>query len=1080
MGLQDLNIKLSYADKGQNLLKDFLLPAIEASTSYDRITSFYTIESLLAISQGIQSLYEKKGKMRLIIGIHSFPPELVEASLKQDYLREQIKKVRVSISTGIQSLTDSFQKERLATIAWMIQDGLLEVKAAAVKGDGIFHPKTLLLSDSDNNKIVAVGSPNETGSGLGGNFEQIMIAKSWESPEAVDVQEQFFESLWYNQDQNALTYDITEETAGLILGALGDDYRHRCKSSVQLCDSILRTSASMTANYFVSGEIPALYMHQERAVIDALSRWPIRVLFSDEVGLGKTFEVAATMEYLIKYCGVKKVIILTPKSVLQQWQDELYENFHINTWLYDSSKKNYIDSSGQIIDMGSRNPLGRKSPDIVLMSAQLARGSRGDGSLFDLEDTILPDLLIVDEAHSARVSKGLSGTTKKTRMYSMLERVSRKIPHIILATATPMQKDANEYLAMLKLLGLPKAWQKERNYKTSLRVIVSSDVPDISDAYTAAYLLFKTISIMKPSYNRLDEKEVCVLNSLLSIRDSQDSYRIGVFVQENWPLLRSVFIKLHPAHLLTIRNTRRSLTQMGYHFPKRNLMEESIEDSMAIQLFYNNVNEYLITDCFSVETALYPKDKPSIGFVRVSYQQRVASSLYSCKRSLERRLEKVNKLKKMLDDKCRETTAYYDGFDPQEVLDDFDLDEQFNLDGYDAAIKDCASIDITALRRAVGIESTALTSLCHHAESLLRSCGDMKICRSIQLAKECMNRGDAVLLFSRYTDTIDALLNEFKRSGVDRECVYGVYTGKTSEIIRGDKHESCDKSKIKDELFSGRLKIMFCSDAASEGLNLQAARVLINVDVPWTPSRLEQRIGRIARLGQTAKEVDVYNVWYPYSIEARMYHRIQRRLDETSLAIGEFPEVVATNIKLAVIDNADDETTGLVQLNEIRNSFQVKALEELWSSEDEMTTISKVIRDHLITLCNQYFCNIGVSMGGIITKYLLPNGYEIGLTSIEGMPESISLSSEPWKIKDFSCDKVLVKRDENNHPVVFITADHSKMIKYSSVVKLLTGKKLDEDDYFDGYPQNLPNACNLDLCFAVDNLVQEKPIVWIE
>ena len=155
--------------------------------------------------------------MRLIIGIHSFPFELVEASIKQDYLSNQIEEIRERITSGIQSLTDSFQKERLATIAWMIQDGLLEVKAAAVKGDGIFHPKTLLLTDSDNNKIVAVGSPNETGSGLGGNFEQIMIAKSWDSPDAVAVQEQFFEALWNNNNQDALTYDITEETADMII-----------------------------------------------------------------------------------------------------------------------------------------------------------------------------------------------------------------------------------------------------------------------------------------------------------------------------------------------------------------------------------------------------------------------------------------------------------------------------------------------------------------------------------------------------------------------------------------------------------------------------------------------------------------------------------------------------------------------------------------------------------------------------------------------------------------------------------------------------------------------------------------------
>lgn len=71
--------------------------------------------------------------------------------------------------------------------------------------------------------------------------------------------------------------------------------------------NIIAKMAEMPANFFVSGDIPSLYMHQERTVIDALSRWPVRVMFSDEVGLGKTFEAAATLAFLIKYADIKRV-----------------------------------------------------------------------------------------------------------------------------------------------------------------------------------------------------------------------------------------------------------------------------------------------------------------------------------------------------------------------------------------------------------------------------------------------------------------------------------------------------------------------------------------------------------------------------------------------------------------------------------------------------------------------------------------------------------------------------------------------------------------------------------------------------
>ena len=76
------------------------------------------------------------------------------------------------------------------------------------------------------------------------------------------------------------------------------------------------------------------------------------------------------------------------------------------------------------------------------------------------------------------------------------------------------------------------------------------------------------------------------------------------------------------------------------------------------------------------------------------------------------------------------------------------------------------------------------------------------------------------------------------------------------------------------------------SDAAAEGLNLQAADTVINIDVPWNPARLEQRIGRADRLGQQAKVVDVRNLWYPDSIERRMYEVLQTRHDLYRLAIG--------------------------------------------------------------------------------------------------------------------------------------------------------------------------------------------------
>ena len=1078
MKFKKLEIKRSYTGKGKRILHDFLLPVLSVAKTYDRIAGYYSLESLLAISQGISSIYDNHGKIRLVIGVQSFPYELLDISLQRRYYEDAIARIRKEISEKILSIEDSLEKERLATIAWMIEDGLMEVKAAATE-NGIFHAKTLIFTDEDGNKVAAVGSPNETRNGLGNNFEQLLVVKSWTDQEAVQDQMEFFESLWTNSVEGALVSDISNDTADMILDALGDEYRKESVSGAKRSIDIIAESAQMPANFFVSGDIPALYMHQERAVIDALSRWPVRVIFADEVGLGKTFEGAATMVFLVKYCGVKRVIILTPKAVLQQWQDELHEHFGLDIWRYESSTKEYVSPSGRVRPMRGKNPVGPSSPNLILMSAQYARGTGDNGSIFENEDTVLPDLLVLDEAHSARVSMALDGTRKKTRMYKMLEKVSRSIPHIILATATPMLKEAEEYHAMLKLLGLPKAWIKERSFKLSLRMIASETEPDISDASSMATLLRSTLVNMQPDTARLELKEQQILDEIKGLFGKADNYDLGCFVQENWRTFRDIIIKLHPARLLTVRNTRRSLTEVGYVFPKRNLIEKTVKSSMEMVLFYYRVNQYISEESFSVERALYPDKKFNVGFIRINYQQRVASSLYSCAESLRRRYTKMRALRKLLTSEGIIPTQKIRGLNFELPLDSLDDDEitlggNENLSDYEIR----PDLDMAELRRAVMLECASLSSLLRQAEELLKKSEDSKISASIELALDCLKKNETVLLFSRYTDTIDALILEYSRSGGENLYTYGVYTGQKSVIVKHGKELAVDKATIKAELFARSLRIVFCSDAASEGLNLQAARVLINVDVPWTPARLEQRIGRIARLGQIAKEVDIYNVWYPDSIEAKMYHRIQKRLDETKLAIGEFPDVIASDIKNAILENRDTEDSGLKALLEVRNSYQTRALEELWSNKEGRVTTSSSIRNQLIKLCARDFERVGESLEDRIIHFRMPDGTEEQVTAEAAMSESISLKSRPFNFKQYHVPNVYVREDPMGNISAFqYGASGEHIIRHENIFELVEGS-LTENMTGDIYPSMLADMSKLDLRYTIDSEISSRPEFW--
>ena len=1081
-GLREAGIRHSYTGKGDRILKELLLPALEVAVAYDRVTSYYSIGSLLAISQGVQSLYERGGSMRLIIGVHCFPPDIVEAIAQREYLKTQIDLVRHSIERGLATITDTLTRHRLATLAWMIEDGLLEVKAAAVKGEGegIFHPKTLLFRDAQGDEVAAVGSSNETASGLGGNFEQLMVATSWETPDAIEDQRGFFQALWTGTCDDAVVQDVREDLAEVLRKALGDDAR-RCHPATADLDSarnVLALAAQMPANFFVSGIIPALYQHQERAVVQALSRWPVRVLFADEVGLGKTFEVAASMAFLMKFCSVRRVLIMTPKSVLRQWQDELEQHFGIEAWLFDSQRKAYVNEEGKLIRMGSRNPLGNGSPDVMLMSAQYARGGAGRKDVFSRAGTILPDLLVLDEAHSARVSVGISGKHTSTRMYRMLESVVSRIPHVIFATATPMQRDAEEYHALLKLLGLPKKWQSPSNYRTSLKLAICDELTSHDDAAKAGRLIMSMARMMKPSLDALTVREREAIEGLLSLGVDAGGFTLARFVLGSWTELQGAFVKLHPAHLLTVRNTRSSLEQIGYRFPHRELREVAVDTTSQVQLFYLKVNEYLDSWYFSVERQLYPDRKFNVGFVRVSYQQRVSSSLWSCRKSLVRRLERLLSLRTAMASQGLIDKRKFDGFSQFEGLDGFDEDSLLEL-GDESMLDeiDVNHIDVGKLSHAIDLECTTLQPLITRAGELLAQFGDQKVIKSVAIAFKHLARGDQVLLFSRYTDTVDALIDEIKRANDHSSFVFGIYVGSESAIVSSGEETPCSKTDIKRGLDSGLVRLMVCSDAASEGLNLQAARVLINVDVPWTPARLEQRIGRVARLGQRAASVDIYNVWYPDSIESHMYQRIQKRLDEALLAVGEYPDVVADNIKALVFDEIEREDAGLERLSEIRESLQVEALSKLWSQQDSKVTSSKAVRRGLMNLCDMVFPCAEVRHDGAVRVYDLPDG-QVALTDEEGTDEAISFSSAPWKQTDFNIGGYGFVRDTSGNPSAFVRLDEPKVwVAHESLPDLVAGASVRELPYTSS-PTMLPTFDALNLSYAVDGEVPTRPTFW--
>src|ERR1700686_485472 len=88
------------------------------------------------------------------------------------------------------------------------------------------------------------------------------------------------------------------------------------------------------------------------------------------------------------------------------------------------------------------------------------------------------------------------------------------------------------------------------------------------------------------------------------------------------------------------------------------------------------------------------------------------------------------------------------------------------------------------------------------------------------------------------------------------------------------------------------IRILVGTDAASEGLNLQRLGTLINLDLPWNPTRLEQRKGRIQRIGQVRTEIWIANLRYRASVEDRVHQVLASRLEAIHALFGQIPDTL--------------------------------------------------------------------------------------------------------------------------------------------------------------------------------------------
>lgn len=143
------------------------------------------------------------------------------------------------------------------------------------------------------------------------------------------------------------------------------------------------------------------------------------------------------------------------------------------------------------------------------------------------------------------------------------------------------------------------------------------------------------------------------------------------------------------------------------------------------------------------------------------------------------------------------------------------------------------------------------------------------------------NPGKKIVLFSFFRQTLDYLHERLAEDGV------------VSVVLKGGLDKQAILQRFKE---ADGPEILLSSEVASEGVDLQFSSLLVNYDLPWNPARIEQRIGRIDRIGQKAERILIWNLMYQDTIDERIYDRLLERLDIFRQSLGSMESVLGKEI----------------------------------------------------------------------------------------------------------------------------------------------------------------------------------------
>ena len=590
-----------------------------------------------------------------------------------------------------------------------------------------------------------------------------------------------------------------------------------------------------------------------------------RYLLADDVGLGKTLSMAAAA-LVLSLLDDKPVLILAPATLIWQWQEELEDKLGVPSAVWSTQKKCWLDVERRpLTQRGDPTLVGRCPWRIGIMSTGLI--INGDD---EAERGVLArksfGVVILDEAHKARASRGQQGRAdaRPNNLLRFLHRVARDATNVILGTATPIQLDAVELWDLLFALGqgAPQVLGKPLDGGEWLREdsirFLTGDRPWPTNE-TSRWGLFR--NPLPPAV------EHSVFRDIRNDAGLATSDVLGPRFDLLNPDIRSDFLndfptlaeRHNPIVRRVVRRTRPMLEERGLLKRIGVVTHPRSDDGLPTFLFSGEGLEMSLAFKAAYEAAeafsrLYAQRCPGAGFLKTILLRRIGSSARAGLETARHLLGRLDGPMVSEDEIGDEGVPAEDAPpDPEEIqfLKDVERNLEAVISGTDVDPK--VQVVLHYLRERQWLEE------------------------------------NGAIIFSQYRTTaewvLEALCAVFPAEPV------ALYAGGSASFVqRGQERRTAAREQIKRRIQDGEIRLVCATDAACEGLNLQRLGAQVNIDMPWNPSRLEQRKGRVQRIGQVRDYVHVLNLRYAGTVEDEVYAALSQRFGDIFSVLGQLPD----------------------------------------------------------------------------------------------------------------------------------------------------------------------------------------------